>query len=111
MYNKFIIKELGRNSFTVYNKETKEYQGYYTSAYVHDILDLLSIINKTDYTLSLILKYLDSRTNEIKNTTYVGDDESVELVRLLDDARLDELKTLKKRIANEVLELTLLEKK
>lgn len=111
MFNKYIIKELGKNSFSVYNKQTKEYMGYYTFAYRKDILDLLSILNKTDYTLSVILDYLDIKIMELKNNDYAGDDESVELVKLLDQARLDELTSLKKRITHEVLELTILEKK
>lgn len=111
VYNKYIIRELGKNSFSVYNIKTEEYMGYYTSVYTKDILDLLAILNKTDYTLSLILEYLDSRIEEIKDIDYAGDDDTIELVKLLDQARLDELKTLKKRIIKNVLELTLLEKK
>lgn len=110
MYNKFIIKELGSNAFTIHNQQTKEDMGYYTKAYTNDILDLLSILNKTDYTLSLILEYLDDKIEDIENSTYNGDYETVELVKLLDDARLDELKLLKNRIQNEVLSLTLFEK-
>ena len=112
-YNKFIIKEIGDKclAFTVHDKVNNKDYGYYTMTYKDDILDLLSILNKTDYTLSLILEYLDKKIEDIQNSNYDGDEETVELVKLLDEARLDELKTLKNRIKNEVLELTLFQKK
>ena len=101
IYKNYVIRELGKNSFSVYVIKTGEYMGYYTSVYTQDILDLLAILNKKDYTLNLIMKYIDSRINEIENVNYYGDDDTVELVKLLDQARLDELKSLKKRIDND----------